>query len=133
MDGREEYINQLKQEIQERNKQKQAKAYEDFMAHLAADQLEQEKLSSEQQIGSALNTYVEESHARGEIVNTFIKQYLDGKITIARWTLVLAMAATFLFKGQWIYWIVFIIVYKIYVTSERRKAFQEDVRRYSEK
>lgn len=133
MDGREEYIKKLEQEIQERNKQKQLKAYQELMSKLAKEQAEMEKIPPDKQIGATLNQSIAEKHARGEIVDVFIKQYLDGKITIARWILALAMATTFLFKGQWIYWIIFIIIYNVYVTSERHKAFQEDVRRNAKK
>ena len=67
------------------------------------------------------------------IINPFIRQYLDGKIVIARWILALAMMATALFKWQWVLWIIFIAIYKAYVTEERRKAFEEDVRRHNKK
>ena len=129
----EEYIKQLEQEIKERNKQKQIKAYEELMAKLAKEQEEREKIPPQNKPGYAINKFVEEKHARGEIVDVFIQKYLDGKITTARWTLALAMAATFLFKRQWIYWIVFIVIYKIYVTVERKKAFEEDKRRHNKK
>ena len=129
----EEYIKKLEQEIKERNKQEQIKAYEDFLAKRAKDHAEKAKVPPEKQPGYSLNKFVEEKHARGEIVDVFIQKHLDCKITIARWTLALAMAATFLFKGQWIYWIIFIVIYKIYVTVERKKAFEEDKRRHNKK
>ena len=130
MDNYEAYIDKLKQEIEERNKQKQIKAYEEFQAKRQA---EQEKSLNESRQGYVIDKFVEEKHARGEIVDIFIQQHLDAKIVVARWVLVLAMAATALFKGQWALWIIFIVIYNIYVTKEREKAFKEDVRRHQKK
>lgn len=80
-------------------------------------------------IGSALRKYEREARARGEILNPFIKQHLEAKIFAARLTLALSMAMTFLFKGQWILWIIFIIQYNVYVAKENAKALEEDLKR----
>lgn len=130
MDEREEYINKIKQEIRERNKQEQIRENEEFQARR---RIKSETPSREVSPGYTIDKLTKEKHARGEIIDVFIKQYLDGKIVIARWILALAMTGTILFKGQWVLWIIFIIIYKTYITTERQKALEEDIRRHKKK
>ena len=92
------------------------------------EKLEKEKIyakrrvEEQQIIGSALRKHEQEAIARGEIIDPFIKQHLQAKIKTARWALALGIAMTCLFKGQWAIWIVMIIIYFIYVNSEKDKA-----------
>ena len=82
----------------------------------------------EQVIGSVLRQYEKEARAKGEIINPFIKQYLEAKIYAAKLILAIAMVMTILFKGRLFIWIVFIIMYSIYVVKEKEKALQADLK-----
>lgn len=84
------------------------------------------KEDEEQVIGSALRKYEQEAKAKGEIIDPFIKQHLKAKNKIARWTLLIGIAMTCLFKGQWAIWIVMIIIYFVYVNVEKDKAKKAD-------
>ncbi len=87
------------------------------------------KLPIEQRPGCMLNKFIEDQHSQGNIVDPFIKQYLEGRITAARWILAIAMAITLLFKGFWALWIVFILLYKWEVKRIKEEAFKTDLKR----
>lgn len=84
------------------------------------------KIPPEERPGYALNKWVEEQEAKGEIINPFIKQHLEAKIITARWSLAIGIAVTFLFKGQWILWIVFVCMYCLYVNKAKKEAIEAD-------
>ena len=84
-------------------------------------------------IGSAIRKREAELRARGEITNTFIKQNLEGKITVARWALALAMGMTLLFKGFWALWILFILLYNWEVKRIKKEALETDMKRGKKK
>ena len=115
----EEFCKQLREE--------RHKATQELLAKLAKEK--EERNNQEQVIGSALRKYEQEARARNDIISPFIKQHMEAKITIARWALGLGMAMTFLFKGQWLAWIVFIIMYFLYVNKIKADAIEADKRR----
>jgi hypothetical protein len=84
-------------------------------------------------IGSAIRKREAELRARGEITSTFIKQNLEGKITVARWALALAMGMTLLFKGFWALWILFILLYNWEVKRLKKEALETDMKRGKKK
>ena len=114
-------------EYQLKCKEEQQKKYNDLMKKLAKE--EEEATDQEQIIGSALRKYNQDAQARGEITSPFIEQNLKGKITVARWALALAMGMTFLFKGFWALWILFILLYNWEVKRLRKEALEADMKR----
>ena len=78
------------------------------------------------QLGSKTDKYVQEQVAQNKIINPFIRQHLEARITAARWALALGVAVTFLFKGQWILWILFVVFYKLYVKKATEEAMEAD-------
>lgn len=84
-------------------------------------------------VGSALRKYEQEARVRGEVINPFIKQNLEGKISVARWVLALAMGMTLLFKGFWVLWILFIILYNWEVKRLKKDALEKDMKRGKKK
>lgn len=112
-------------EFQIKCREEQQKRYNEYLERVANEkQPEPDPI-----IGSALHKYTEEAIARGEILNPFIEQHLEGKIQVARWTLALGIVITALFKGQWVLWILFIILYNVYVSQARQDALEKDRRK----
>jgi hypothetical protein len=58
---------------------------------------------------------------------------LEGKITVARWALALAMGMTLLFKGFWALWILFILLYNWEVKRLKKEALEADMKRGKKK
>ena len=114
-------------EFQIKCREEQQKRPNELMERIAKE--ESERASKEQIIGSALRKSEAEAQAKGEIRDVFIKQHLEAKIITARWALALGMAATFLFKGQWLIWIAFIIIYFLYINGIKADAIEADKRR----
>jgi hypothetical protein len=119
----EEFCKQLREE--------QKKDIQESLEKLNKDAEETSK--QEQVVGSALRKREEEARARGEIMDPFIEQHLEGKITAARWALALAMGMTLLFKGFWALWILFILLYNWEVKRLKREALEADMKRGKKK
>ena len=69
-----------------------------------------------------------ERMAKGELEDVFLRQHLEAQITAERWKLLIGIALTFLFRYQWVFWILLIIVYFCrvnYLKSEAQKIDQE--------
>ena len=118
-------------EFQIQCREEQKKRYDDIMKRLAKE--EEEAKNQDVVIGSALRRYEQNARANGEITNVFIKQNLEGKITVARWALALAMGMTLLFKGFWALWILFILLYNWEVKRLKKEALEADLKRGNRK
>lgn len=118
-------------EFQIQCREEQKKRYDDLMKRLAKE--EEEAKNQDVVIGSALRRYEQNARANGEITNVFIKQNLEGKITVARWALALAMGMTLLFKGFWALWILFILLYNWEVKRLKKEALEADLKRGNRK
>ena len=115
----EEFVKQLNEE--------RRKANQELLDKIKKTEEEREKELEKQRIANQIED--EKRWANGEIINEFIRRHMEAKITAARWMLALGMAMTFLFKGQWIAWIVFIIWYFAYVNNVKKKALEADKNR----
>lgn len=115
----EEFVKQLNEE--------RRKANQELLDKIKKDNKESKKQQEIQRI--ATQKEMEEKWDRGEINNVFIKQHLEAKITAARWALALAMGMTLLFKGFWVLWILFILLYNWEVKRLKREALEADKRR----
>lgn len=118
-------------EFQIQCREEQKKRYDDLMKRLAKE--EEEAKNQDVVIGSTLRRYEQNARANGEITNVFIKQNLEGKITVARWALALAMGMTLLFKGFWALWILFILLYNWEVKRLKKEALEADLKRGNRK
>lgn len=110
-------------EFQIKHREEQLKKHKAIMK-----EYEQMKLEEEQQI-IVVQRAREAIWAHGEIIDPFIKQYLEGRITIARWILAIAMGVTLLFKGFWAMWIMFIFLYNWEVKHLKKEALEADKKR----
>lgn len=131
---REHYAQQSKEfemKWQEEQKRRDEKEARERLALI--ERLNKEAEKQNPVIGSAIRKYEQEARTKGEITNTFIKQNLDGKITVARWTLALAMGMTLLFKGFWALWILFILLYNWEVKRLKKEALEADMKRGKKK
>ncbi len=97
------------------------------------DRINKEEAKQNPVIGSALRKHEQELRESGEIVDPFIGQHLEGKITAARWALALAMGMTLLFKGFWALWILFILLYNWEVKRLKKEALEADMKRGKKK
>ena len=77
---------------------------------------------------SCVEQYIQAQHAKGELVNYFIKRQLKEKTIVARLLLGMVMLVTVMFKHQWVLWIMLVVTYKLYINTERNKAFEADVK-----
>lgn len=111
----------------EKQRQEQLEKYNTLIEHLAKEK--ENKVRQEQIVGSALCKYEAEAKTKGKIMDHFIERHLEAKIIAARWALALGVAATFLFKGQWLMWIAFTITYFLYVNKLKADAIEADKRR----
>lgn len=116
------------EEFREKLREERRKASQEIL-----DRIAKEEIDKEQVIGSALHKYEQGARARGEIINPFIKQRLEAKITVARWALILAMGMTLLFKGFWVLWILFILLYNWEVKRLKKEALETDMKRGKKK
>lgn len=66
--------------------------------------------------------------ANGEIIDPFIEQRLKAQIDIERVKLIVWIVLTILFKGQWILWIVLIIMYNYKVNKLKAEAHESDMK-----
>lgn len=126
-----EYYAQQSKEFEEKWREEQKKANQERLDKINREKRECPK--EEQIIGSALRKYEQEARAKGEIINPFIQQHLEGKITAARWALALAMGMTLLFKGFWALWILFILLYNWEVKRFKKEALEADLKRGKKK
>ena len=90
---------------------------------------EQERKKQQEINNINIQKEMEANWDSGKINNVFIRQHLEAKIVAARWMLGLGMAATLLFKGQWLLWIVLIIMHSLYVNKITADAIEADKRR----
>ena len=78
------------------------------------------KIPEDQRIGAYWKKVKAEEEARiakGEIVDLFIKQWLESSITAERWKLLIGILLTALIKGQWVFWIILILIYNYKVNK----------------
>lgn len=68
--------------------------------------------------------------AQGVIINTSIRNWLEGEITAARVALVVGMLLTTLIKGQIVIWAIMYIAYRSRAKRAREKAYEADRRSY---
>ena len=68
--------------------------------------------------------------ARGEIIDPFIKKWLEGEITAARVALTIGIILTALIKGQIFIWAIMYIAYRCRVNKVREDALEADRRKY---
>lgn len=115
------------EEFREKLREERRKANQEILDRIARE--EEESKKQEQIIGSALRKYEAEARARDEVISPLIKQHLDAQIVVERWKLGLSMAMTFLFKGQWMLWIIFIILYNLKVERLKKEALEADLKR----
>lgn len=107
------------------NIKQRIKAYDEIILnHLA--QKNRERMVTGDVRGASLDSNLQKIIANGEIFCPFIKQHLDGKITIARWALAICMALTLLFKGFWAIWLVLIALYFLGVEREKNISLEYD-------
>ena len=79
-------------------------------------------------IGSAIKKWTEEAIANGKLINPFIEQYMEARISCARWALALAMAMTVLVRGGIALWIVFILIYRTEVKRYKKEAWEAQLK-----
>lgn len=114
-------------EFQAKCREQQQQKYNELMEALAKKEKERER---QEKIQEAIAQKERQAALdQGKIHNVFIRQYLEAKITAARWCLALSIVATALFKGQWLLWISFIITYFLYVNKIKADAIKADKRR----
>ncbi len=118
----EKHYEQERKEFEEKIRMEQIKQNNEVIERVEKYKLEGVKQN--QIIGSCLREQEGKANAHQEITDVFIKQHLRAKIVAARWMLGLGMAMTFLFKGQWMAWIVFIIMYILYANKAKSDALK---------
>ena len=114
-------------EFQIKCREEQQQHYNELMEKLKKQEIE--KAKQEQAKKVEIQKKQNEAWNRGDIHDVFIKQHLEAKIVAARWALVLGMAATLLFKGQWLIWIACIITYFLYINKIKADAIEADKKR----
>ena len=75
-----------------------------------------------------LDEWVKERRAQGEIINPFVKQWLEGEVTAARVALAVGMILTALIKGQIVIWTIMYIAYRGRVKMVKQQAMEADRR-----
>ena len=75
-----------------------------------------------------LDEWVKERKDRGEIVNPFIRSWLEAEIAAARGVLIIGMLLTVLIKGQVVIWAIMYIAYRARVKAVKEKALEADRR-----
>ena len=113
-------------EFQEQCRAEQQKKYNALMEELAKKEAEKRRLEQVKAQEAHHNSEQKTGPEHYEINDNFIKQHLDAQIAVARWGLALGMAVTFLFKGQWLIWIMLIVGYILYTKKARRDAIEAD-------
>lgn len=93
-------------------------------------ELVDENNKKEPVIGSAIRKHQDEAMMHGEIIDYFIKQHLESRISCARWVLALAIAMTALFRGAIALWIVFILIYRTEVNRYKKEAIEAQKRKW---
>lgn len=111
-------------EFQIKFREEQQKKHNELMERLAKE--DEERKKQEQLKRAALAEQTNTTEYR--ITNVFVRQYLEAKITAARWALALGIVMTALFKGQWVMWILFIVLYNLYVKQAKKDAEEADRR-----
>lgn len=118
----EEFLVKLREE--------RIKANHEILDNIEKRKKEAEKKPPEQRPGYIINKQQTEAKENGEIIDVFIRQRLAARITAMRWGLALGMAITFLFKGQWIIWIILIALYNLLVRQMKKEALKVDRERW---
>ena len=77
-----------------------------------------------------LDEYVKAKQARGEIVDSFIKQWLENEITSAKVALAIGMILTAFIKGQIFIWAIMYYAYICRVKKAKEEALEADRRKY---
>ena len=77
-----------------------------------------------------LDELIRTRQAQGIIINTSIRNWLEGEITAARVALTIGMIATALIKGQIVIWAIMYIAYRGRVKKVREEAYEADRRAY---
>jgi hypothetical protein len=125
MSNYDELVKKYEEKFEEEKKQKIIEHNQQVMTEIK----EREKIIEEHKNNrqTIIKNNVSKMRAEGQIINPFIKNQLEGQIKTARWTLVVTMAITLLFKGFWAMWIIFIIIYIYEVKRYKREALEADL------
>jgi dephospho-CoA kinase len=125
MSNYDELVKKYEEKFEEEKKQKINEHNQQVMTEIK----EREKIIEEHKNNrqTIIKNNVSKMRAEGQIINPFIKNQLEGQIKTARWTLVVTMAITLLFKGFWAMWIIFIIIYIYEVKRYKREALEADL------
>ena len=78
-----------------------------------------------------LDEWVKMRQAQGVIIDTSIRNWLDGEIISARVALVVGMIITALIKGQIVIWVIMYLAYRFRVKKSTEKAYEADRRRWN--
>lgn len=84
-----------------------------------------------QRKGYWMEKSVNKAYAQGNIISEKTRNWMEGEINAARLMLGIGMAATALFKGQWIIWIVMSVIYVQKVKDIKNKARNKDMKDYN--
>lgn len=76
------------------------------------------------------NAEIRTKQARGEIVDPFVRNWMNGQITEARWILFIGIILTALIKGQIVLWAIMYFAYRGRVKKVKEDALKTDREHY---
>ena len=124
--GNDEKYSKEFQEYSRRQTEINVKQTEEFLK-----KYETERVARKKEAMTRAHTY--EIGTKSAYIDPLKKQYLEAKITQARWYLAAGLGFTVLIKNFWAIWLILIVTYVQYVDRLRKQFYKVDRKEQGEK
>ena len=74
-----------------------------------------------------MGDHIKAQHAKGIITDETLRKWMEGQIYVAGLKLLIGIAVTALFKGQFLLWILFFILYVVKVKEIKKQAWAKEM------